>query len=56
MLKQCHKLNLRNEVVKMCVAVTLLIVFNGSANQEFKQKCQLVYWRLMDIVLKIDSI
>lgn len=57
MVRYCGKLNLRNEVLKMALAVTLLSKHeSGTVSQDLKKKCELIYWRLIDIILKVDEI
>lgn len=60
-IQHCYKLDLRNQAMKMCVAVIALQVFfggviMGSGNSTFIKKATLVYGRLLDIVFKLDHI
>ena len=51
------KLNLRNECLKIGLAVMAISVFNQSSrNEETQTKCKLVYWRILDIIFKLDCI
>jgi len=61
MTQHCVKLDLRNQAMKMCVAVIALQIFFGgmlasSGDGTFVKKATLVYGRLLDIVFKLDHI
>ena len=63
-VQHCHKLDLRNQVMKMCVAVIAMQVFLGGLigvegqpqNTVFVKKATLVYGRLLDVVFKLDHV
>eukprot|EP00347_Sterkiella_histriomuscorum_P006662 403351912 len=56
-LKFIPKLLLRNECLKMSLAVIALSIFSQSSRQEDTvSKCKLIYWRLLEIVFKLDGI
>ena len=50
------KLNLRNECLKTALGVMALALFNQGRPEDNIQKSRLIYWRLMDIIFKIDHI
>jgi len=60
-LKECNKLRLRNECLKISLAVSVLakcqVLLNSyERSEEFIGKCKLIYYRLLDIIYKIDCI
>ena len=40
----------------MAYAVITLSALVGNSNEDLKTKCKLIYWRLVDIILKLDHI
>lgn len=40
----------------MAIGVIVLASIVGAHNDEIRTKCKLIYWRLIDIILKIDYI
>ena len=59
LVQSCPKLDIRNQAMRMCVAVVAVQVYLGGAggqDQTFVKKAALVYGRLLDIVFKIDHI
>jgi len=59
-LKECNKLRLRNECLRIALAVSVLgkcaQLNSYDRTEEFAGKCKLVYYRLLDIIYKIDCI
>lgn len=57
-IKDCPKTILRNECIKMLLAVTALAtpILNPDAGDQHQSKSRQIYWRLLDIVYKIDCI
>lgn len=63
LIQQCYKLDLRNQAMRMCIAVTALSVIYGgqieggnNINTKFIQKSRLIYGRLLDVVFKLDHV
>ena len=59
-IKECNKLRLRNECLRIALAVSVLgkctQLNSYDRTEEFAGKCKLVYYRLLDIIYKIDCI
>ncbi|CDW91225.1 UNKNOWN [Stylonychia lemnae] len=56
-LKYVPKLSLRNECLKMGLGIIALSAFNQNNKMEETQtKCKLIYWRILEIIFRIDSI
>lgn len=57
-LRDCARTRLRNECMKMILAVTAVTLsqLNPEANEEQQTKGKLIYWRLLDAIYKIDCI
>jgi hypothetical protein len=57
-VKDCAKTALRNECLKLLLAVSALATpaISPETTEEQSAKCRLIYWRLLDIVFKIDHI
>jgi hypothetical protein len=59
-VRECNKLRLRNECLKMALAVSVLgkcsQINSYDKNEENITKCKLIYYRLLDIIYKIDCI
>lgn len=56
--KECFRTQLRNECLKMMLAVSGMsnAIINPDTNGEQESKAKLIYWRLLDIVFKLDCI
>lgn len=55
-LKNCLKLKLRDAGLKMALGVSALQYMATTQDPEVIAKCKLIYWRLLDIIFKLDSI
>lgn len=62
-IQNCHKLDIRHQSMRMCVAVIAMQVLIGgvvqgghNVNRDFVKKAALVYGRLLDIIFKLDHI
>lgn len=50
------KLKLRDAGLKMALGVSALQYMTATQDNDVNAKCRLIYWRLLDIIFKLDSI
>jgi hypothetical protein len=54
--ENCLKCGLRNEIINVSIAVSALSSLINNEDDEVSAKAKMIYWRLIDIVLKLDHI
>lgn len=56
-MKLLPRLSLRHECLKIGLAVMAVSFYNQSNRpEESLTKCKLIYWRILDIVFKLDCL